>query len=100
MNDELLPDGPPTPKQQRRIEALSQLQLDLIDKTLLANSLPRWRKVAMVVALSMELLESTLPEIPDVFFSQRVQRLVSLGLLEAQGDLSRMRFSEIRLPDK
>lgn len=36
-------------------------------------------------------------DIPDVFYSHRVRDLVSNGHLEAQGNLHRMRFSEVRL---
>ena len=36
-------------------------------------------------------------DIPDVFYSQRIRELVSGGQLQAQGNLHRMRFSEVRL---
>ncbi len=36
-------------------------------------------------------------DVPDVFYSQRLRDLVSAGHLEAQGNLYRMRFSEVRL---
>ena len=36
--------------------------------------------------------------IPDVFYSQRVKALVENGLLESQGNLDFMRYSEVRLP--
>jgi hypothetical protein len=35
-------------------------------------------------------------DIPDVFYGQRVLQLASEGLLSAQGNLRRMRFSEVR----
>jgi hypothetical protein len=35
--------------------------------------------------------------LPDVYLSQRVRELVESGLLENQGNLARMRFSEVRL---
>jgi hypothetical protein len=34
----------------------------------------------------------------DLFYAQRVTRLVAAGQLEATGDLGRMRYSEVRLP--
>ena len=36
--------------------------------------------------------------IPDVFYAQRVRKLVEDGHLEAQGNLAYMRYSEVRLP--
>jgi len=34
--------------------------------------------------------------IPDIYFLSRVRVLVDLGKLESRGDLSKMRFSEVR----
>jgi hypothetical protein len=36
--------------------------------------------------------------IPDIFYSQRIRELVEKKLLESQGDLQFMRYSEVRLP--
>jgi hypothetical protein len=36
--------------------------------------------------------------VPDVFYSQRAKALVENGLLESQGNLDFMRYSEVRLP--
>ncbi|MFD0320268.1 DUF3658 domain-containing protein [Lysobacter gummosus] len=35
--------------------------------------------------------------IPDLFYAQRVATLVARGLLKSQGDLSRMRYCEVRV---
>ena len=35
--------------------------------------------------------------IPDRFYAMRVRALVEAGVLEAQGNLQRMRFSEVRI---
>jgi len=45
----------------------------------------------------MSHLPNRVAGIPDVYYSQRVQALVASGNLEAQGNLSCMRFSEVRL---
>lgn len=37
------------------------------------------------------------PGIADVFYAQRVRKLVARGVLEAQGDLARMRHGEVRI---
>ena len=59
---------------------------------------PHWQKVARLVA---EVMTSNWPNKPsgiaDVYYAQRVDRLVQKGILEARGDLRRMRFSEVRL---
>jgi hypothetical protein len=35
--------------------------------------------------------------IPDVYYGRRIGELVAAGALESQGNLRRMRFSEVRL---
>ena len=40
------------------------------------------------------------PNIPDIYYAQRVRRLVAVGELESQGNLEYMRYSEVRLPAK
>jgi Protein of unknown function len=93
------PDGPLTTEQRRMADALSQKDIYLIDQALLSNVDLRSRKVARVVVETMEILETEFPELPDVFFSERIRELVRIGLIESFGDLSRMRYSEVRLPD-
>ena len=51
----------------------------------------------MVVSLSMEKLEARYPGFSDAFYAHRVRSLVECGKLESNGDLSYMRFSEVRL---
>lgn len=99
--DEFEPDGPLTPEQQAVVEKLSPEDLAKIDKGLLSNCCERWRKVAMIVGTTMM---SDGPyrfeNVPDVFYSQRVKALVENGLLESQGNLDFMRYSEVRLPKR
>jgi hypothetical protein len=52
----------------------------------------------MVVGTTMMNLPSRVEGIPDIYYSQRVQKFVKDGLLESQGNLSRMRYSEVRRP--
>ena len=93
-------DPPLTAAESGKIEQLSASEVAQIDQTLLANAAPQWRKVARVVGTSMTDLKSKVSGIPDVYYSQRVAKLVSEGQLESQGNLRRMRFSEVRLPNK
>jgi hypothetical protein len=50
----------------------------------------------MVVARTMEVLDGRVIALPDIYFAQRVRHLVESGKLDSQGDLSRMRYSEVR----
>lgn len=98
LPDDRAPDAPMDADQQARAEALTPAQLEAMDRELLRASDVQWRKVARVVGTVMFSDWSGKPErIADVFYAQRVARLVRLGQLEAQGDLARMRFSEVRL---
>jgi hypothetical protein len=81
----------------RAVAALTQDDLLAIDRAILASSSANWRKVALVVAVAMDAYPDQYYDVPDVFYSQRLRDLVSAGHLEAQGNLYRMRFSEVRL---
>ena len=97
-SDDQEPDGPLSTGQQARVEALSQRQVAAADAALMSAAAPHWQKVARLVA---EVMTSNWPNKPsgiaDVYYAQRVDMLVQKGILEAQGDLRRMRFSEVRL---
>jgi Protein of unknown function len=91
------PDPPLDVEQSLRVSKLTQDDLWDIDRELMAQSARSWRKVARIVSSSMDKLSSRIPGVPDVYFAQRVRHLVEIGKLESQGDLLRMRFSEVRL---
>jgi hypothetical protein len=80
------------------VAALNSAAIKEIDEILLSYATNNWRKVAMLVGLSMSDAGFVWPNIPDIFLSQRVRKLVEAGHLEAQGNLQLMRFSEVRLP--
>ena len=92
------PDGDLTPDQMKLVEQLTDDEIKTIDKALFSNTSDKWRKVARVVGTTMLDLPCRVEGLPDIYYSQRVQKLVEDGLLESQGDLSCMRFSEIRRP--
>lgn len=99
MNEETpTPDPPLTPEQQAKLAQLTEAEIQAIDEALLSNAHYRWRKVAMVVGLTMSNLPNRVPGIPDLFYAQRVRKLVQDSRLESQGNLAYMRFSEVRLP--
>ena len=93
-----MPDAPPSEEQQARIDQLTGEELRTIDDAILANATGPWRKVAMVVGLAISNNVRGIPGIPDVFYAQRVKKLVEEGQLESRGDLNCMRFSEVRQP--
>jgi hypothetical protein len=95
-DDEEAPDPPLTPQQRRLVKALTSAQIRAIDLALLANISPNWRSVARVVAATMLDVENRAGGIPDVFYAERVRLLVERGIIEAQGDMSRMRLLEVR----
>ncbi len=51
----------------------------------------------MVVALSMSDLRDEILDLDDVYYAQRIKDLEDKDFIESRGDLSQMRFSEIRL---
>ena len=86
-----------TQEQLDLVSKLSEADLNLIDSALLSNVSPQWRKVARVVGTTMNEIDNKIIGIPDVFYSQRIVRLVDKGLIESQGNIKAMRYSEIRL---
>lgn len=94
------PDGPLDPEQSLRVSRLKQEDLWEIDRVLFANCATSWRKVASIVGKTSGELAKRFPNIPDVYYAQRVRRLVAVGELESQGNLEYMRYSEVRLPSK
>ena len=72
-----------------------------IDKAILSVVEDRWLKVARIVgdvAKRLNLDWHRDKEQIDLVL-ERIQALVSEGRLFSQGDLSRPRYSEVRLPD-
>ena len=51
----------------------------------------------MIIGMAMGELPDRISGIHDVFYSQRIQKLVEKDLLESQGNLQFMRYSEVRL---
>lgn len=91
-------DEPPSEYERTVIAAVAAADIAMIDAALLAHVGANWRKVAMVVAQAMTDVRGMFPEVPGVYYAQRVASLVERGLVEAVGNLRRMRFSEVRRP--
>lgn len=92
------PDGPLTPEQEAVVASLSADFVRKVDAALLSQAGVAWRKVAMLVGLAMMDSAVRVPGLPDTFYAMRVRKLVEAGMLEAEGNLDYMRFSEVRLP--
>ena len=86
------PDSPLTPEAEAQASLLTAADLRRIDECLLSHTSYRWQKVARVVGQTMLEIHREFPELPDVFYSLRIKHLVASGTLEADGDLSRMRY--------
>ena len=101
MSEEVPIRNPPlSAEEMAAFSALGPGEIEAIDEAVLSCALPRWRKVAMVVGLVMGKLEGHYPQFSDVFYGARVRALADQGRLESQGELSYMRFSEVRLPQE
>lgn len=82
------------------IAVLKEADIEAIDHAILAQCESQWRKVASVVSAAMEVHPDRYFDIPDIYYSERVRHLVAAGRLDAQGNMARMRFSEVRLLSK
>jgi hypothetical protein len=72
---------------------------DVIDQAILECCEPRYRKVMRIAYDVVQVLE--VPKGQDIsFLGPRFKALVEAGELEADGNLDRWDFSEIRLPEK
>ena len=96
MFDETAPDKDPTRDQLKLISGLTDEEILTIDNKLYSNTADRWRKVARVVGTTMMEAQEITKELPDVFYSQRVYKLIESGKLEYQGQLNHMRYFEVR----
>jgi hypothetical protein len=96
--DDKKPDRPLTSEQEAQARLLTPAQLQRIDQCLLSHVSHQFRKVAYVIGRTMLELDGEFPGIPDIFYGLRIRHLAEFGLIEAAGNLGRMRFSEIRLP--
>lgn len=91
------PDPDLTEDEKLLVEKLSVDEIQEIDDLLLSHARDNWRKVAMIVGLTMMSHENRESGMPDIFYAQRVRLLVERGQLESQGNLQYMRFSEVRI---
>lgn len=94
------PDPPLSAEEAALVAQLTESQVAAIDAALMSHATQHWRKVAMLVGLAMTKNPERKPGIPDLYYAQRVHKLVADGCLESDGNLSYMRYSEVRLPQQ
>ncbi len=98
MDETPIPNPPLSTHERSLVAKLSASEIESIDSAVLSCTHSQWRKVAMVVSLSMEALSRRYPQFSDVFYAERVAALVNSGKIESQGNLAYMRLSEARQP--
>jgi hypothetical protein len=70
-----------------------------LDAFVLSSSKTRWQKVAMIiVTVSLECERNGI-NVSDDAIAAHIRSLVDDGKLQSQGNLSRWRHSEVKLPD-
>ena len=62
------------------------------------NIADQWRKVTRVIGTTIMDLGDNHYGLPDLFYGERIRAIREKNLFESQGDLRKMRYSEIRLP--
>ncbi|HEY2663654.1 MAG TPA: DUF3658 domain-containing protein, partial [Candidatus Binataceae bacterium] len=67
-----------------------------LDDLIVSCAASQWQRVAMIVAKTSRTYRHL--ELPPETIGARMEALVAAGRLEAQGDLSSWRHSEVRLP--
>jgi hypothetical protein len=97
MSEEIPMANPPLSTEEQSVVArLNQADFQTIDATILTQASDRWRKVARVVGATADALQIQYPGLAYVFYTQRISQLVGDGRLVSKGNLSYMRFSEVR----
>ena len=101
MAKEIPVEMPPlTDEEQKIVDLLTDRDIEAIDYELLTNSKTHRQKTAMVIALTISSLKKIYPNLPVLFYSDRIIKLVAEGKLQAYGNLKFIRFSEIELIEK
>jgi len=87
----------PEPGEFALTEQLGPHGLHMVDDALLAHAKPTWLKVARIVHDALNSGGFAIEDDAVDLHVRRVGELVRSGLLDAQGNLNRPRFSEVRV---
>jgi hypothetical protein len=78
---------------------LRSAPISFFDEAILARATDRWQKTARIVGDVLSAFwRDGRYQTGDLVLMSRIKALADAGRLEAQGDLSEIRFSEVRLP--
>jgi hypothetical protein len=75
--------------------SVSEADLDVL---IFAETDKCWLKVARIVGNVFQMLEARCIRLPMDIIAARIAKLVEVGRLECQGNLTMWRHSEVRLP--
>lgn len=89
-------DGTMSEEQLTRVSKLTDDEIAQIDTSIMNHCTHQFRKLARIIFKAMDETEGSRHDIPDLFYAERIRSLVRNGQLESQGDLNKMRFSEVR----
>ena len=81
------------------ISTLSEKEIKNIDQVIYSHTSSSWKKMARVAGSAVLELKDNYKGVPDLYFAQRIRRMVNEGALEYQGNLESMRYSEVRRVD-
>jgi Protein of unknown function len=90
----------PNPSEAKLSVQVGEQGLRAIDAALVSHAKPSWLKVARVVHDALGSGGFVITDEVVRLHVRRVAALVEVGSLEAQGNLRRPRFSEVRLPQR
>jgi hypothetical protein len=68
-----------------------------VDKLIFAALKDNWRKVALIVGSVFQTCKTRSIPLSDEVIAARIQELAEAGRIESQGNLTKWRYSEVRL---
>lgn len=92
-----IPNEPISAEEKAAADLLDPQELEAIDACLLSHCTGRFLKVARVILRTENGLRHRFPKLTHIFYTLRLRHLVDTGHLLASGDVSQMRFSEVKL---
>ena len=78
------------------VAAFTPAQVDAIDDALLSDITPTWSKVAMILGKQLKAKPGIPDDVPLEYYWERICRMIERGDLDSQGNIRRIRFSEVR----
>ena len=86
-----------TEEQADAVSKISASELRGIDKELLSLVNDRSQKVEKIVLSYMSKNENVAPEVPDLFYAQRIERMALEGKVEYAGNLKFRQYCEVKI---